>query len=529
MNISHEFRTPLTLINIPLEKMISKIDTLEDQEMVNDISEMKYNVDMLLSLVNQLLDFRKIERGKEHIEPKCINLVEYLNSYLDHFCLLAKKQNIEYIFKAEEQMVAVDIDVRLFEKVIVNILSNAFKYTPSGGLVELRVGRDNEKSMAVITLKDNGKGVAKEEIPYLFDRFYQANNQSQSATHGFGSGIGLSLTKGIVEMHNGQMRIESEINQGLTCIIELPLSQGLVDVKSIKRELTEEVDVIIANKECSIDVEFKRSNSGRRDVILIVEDNERLRNQLGRQLSDMYDILSAENGQVGLDICLKEHPSLVIADIMMPVMDGIEMCRRIKEDETISHTPIMVLSANSTVRNQIDSFTIGGADGYLDKPFNLNVLKSKIQTILHNREILKQRFHRQSIINPEDIAHSPADLKCLSQIIAIIKKNMSNSELSMELIATEYGVSRTYLNRKIKALTGETSSQFLRNIRLKYAAKLLLQKSMNVSEVAWEVGYNDVKTFRTRFKEMFGVSPTNYNGEEASSSDVAYLYDDFKI
>lgn len=512
-NISHEFRTPLTLINIPLEKLLSKREQIKDLEMVEDVAEMKYNVDMLLSLVNQLIDFRKIERGKEYVKPVCTNLVGYMHSYFEHFNMLAQKQNIEYHFTTQQSSIGVDIDVRLFEKVVVNILSNALKYTPQGGRVELMVDHDETRGLAIITLKDNGHGIAKDEVPLLFDRFYQGKNQSESASNVLGSGIGLSLTKSIVELHNGTMRIESDIDQGFTCIIELPISK---EEPSDSPQM-DSTPIIIEPKYVEVATKAEPSSGEKRDRILIVDDNERLRVQLSRQLGDVYDVITAENGLVGLESCLKELPSLVIADIMMPVMDGIEMCRRIKEDESISHTPIMVLTANTTIKNQIDSFTIGGADGYLDKPFNLDILKSKIATILHNREILKEKFQRQTIIEPEEFATSAADLKCISKIVDIIKEHMSDSELSIEMIAAEYGVSRIYLNRKIKALTGVTTTQFLRNIRMKYAAQLLLQKQMNVTEIAWAVGYTDVRAFRIRFKEVFGVSPTNYSGEEGVS------------
>ncbi len=510
-NISHEFRTPLTLMNIVVERLKSKVEAGKSINIAEGVSELKYNVDILLSLVNQLIDFRKIERGKEHVNPQCINLVDYLHSYFDHFNMLAERQDIEYSFTSNEQAINVDIDPRLFEKVVTNILSNALKYTPRGGKVDMSVICDSIKNIAIITLKDNGHGISKDEIPLLFDRFYQGSNQSVKNSQSIGSGIGLSLTKSIVELHGGTIRIESDIDQGFTSIIELSLSKNeSQDLPQIEHNYI----AIEPQYEEVQPLSTSHSSDEKRKQILIVDDNERLRIQISKQLSDCYDIITAKNGQEGLDMCLAKHPSLVIADIMMPVMDGIEMCRRIKEDESISHTPIMVLTANATIKNQIDSFTIGGADGYLDKPFNIEILKSKIATILHNREIIKARFHKQAIINPEEIVTSEADLKCISRVVGIIKEHIGDSELSIEMIAAEYGVSRVYLNRKIKALTGITSMQFLRNVRMKYAAQLLLQKQLNVTEVAWEVGYTDPRAFRIRFKEAFGVSPTQYNGEE---------------
>ncbi len=517
MNISHEFRTPLTLINIPLEKLMHNAKAHEDSSSQDNISEIKYNVNMLMSLINQLLDFRKIERGKAKIKPVCVDLSTFLNTYYEHFKPLAEHNNVVYTYDDCAAKIVSAIDVEMFEKVIINILSNAFKYTSAGDSIHLSLYQDSERGMAVISVKDSGRGVPKEEIPQLFDRFYQGQNRVYTANGNKGSGIGLSLCKGAVEMHHGNILINSDINQGFECIVEIPLS---TDAECI--EFSEES---IVSAECISIVEdmiydssrvssISRS-SERRGTLLLVEDNEHLRTQLSKQLQDDYDVIVAEDGAHGFAMCLEHKPTIVVTDIMMPKMNGVEMCRQIKSCEEISHTPIMVLSGDTTVKNQIDSFTIGGADGYLEKPFSIELFKSKVETILNNRELLKRRFNQESIINPESIAKTPTDQKCISKVIGIVKKNLNNSELSIEYIAQEYGVSRTYLNRKIKAITGETSTQFIRNIRLKYAAKLILQKSMTVSEVAWAVGYNDVNSFRTRFKEMFGVLPTAYNGEPA--------------
>ncbi len=522
MNISHEFRTPVTLINIMLEKLLSIVKREENREMSESLYEIKHNVNMLHSLINQLLDFRKIERGKQNINPTPTDIAKYITTYFDHFRPLAEKNNISYTYNVNDDVIIAPIDIKLFEKVVTNILSNAFKYTPVGGTITLSVSKDEKRGVVIFSSKDSGRGVSRNEIPHLFDRFYQgANKNSTSNGSSGGSGIGLSLCKGIVELHMGQILIISDINQGFECIVELPMSPDQTDIEVsdlpvVSHECSTIVDDMMYNSAQTLDVKLK---GGKREMLLIVEDNEQLRLQLTKELIEEYDIISACDGVEGLEMCINRHPALIITDVMMPRMDGIEMCRQIKSCEEVSHTPIMVLTADNSIKNQIDSFTIGGADGYLDKPFSMIVLKCKIETILNNRRILKRRFNQETIVNPESIARTPADLKCISQIIAIIKKNMSNSELSIEQIAQEYGVSRTYLNRKIKALTGETSAQFLRNIRLKYAAKLILQKSMNISEVAWSVGYNDVKTFRGRFKEMFGVAPTNYKGEPAIADE----------
>ncbi len=531
MNISHEFRTPLTLINIPLERLIANSANYSDKLLTEGLSEIKHNVNMLLSLINQLLDFRKIERGKQNIDPRATDIVAFLDNYFNYFKPLAQKNNITYSYNHEQSPILVDIDHKLFEKVIINILANAFKYTTAGGTIEMSVSSDTLNSGVTISVKDNGRGVAKDEIPYLFDRFYQGENRTYTSNGSAGSGIGLSLCKSIVELHMGSIWAQSDINQGFECTIQMQPSTSSTPEYRIPTKESEPVASVNVVNDMLYETEHITSTKRKRDkreLILIVEDNEHLRLELSRELDDDYDIVMASNGKEGLELCRESKPTLIITDVMMPIMNGIEMCRQIKSCEEVSHTPIMVLSADSSIRNQIDSFTIGGADGYLDKPFSVEVLRCKIEAILNNREILKKRFNQVAIVNPEEIAKTPADLKYLSQIIDIIKKNMSNSELSIEHIAQEYGVSRTYLNRKIKALTGQTSTQLLRNIRLKYAAKLILQKSMNITEVAWAVGYNDVNTFRVRFKETFGVSPTNYKGESVIK-DCESICDDLEF
>lgn len=514
MNVSHEFRTPLTLITLPLERSREEAQRI-DNEIINEgLDLIGRNVSVLKKLINEVLDFRKVEDGKQPIRVEASDISSFIKLYYDLFALTAERRMIEFKYTQPQEKAIVDIDKKLFEKVMINLISNAFRHTPDNGRIEIDITVNNDYNMVIINVSDNGCGVDSDSLQHIFDQFYQAEN----ATLG-GSGIGLSLCKGIIELHGGMLRAQSEVGNGFCAIIELPLSSGevnenaqytIIDEGSIKefsldntqREQTTEQN----------DEQPQISNQADRATILIVEDNDDLRGELVATLSRDYNMIEAENGEVGVAQCRKFYPDLVITDIMMPIMDGIEMCRIIKSDEDISHTPIMVLTANSSIKSQIDSFTIGGAEGYLDKPFDMTILRSHVKSILHNRSILRDRFQRQSIITPDSVAQTPADVKFLSQIIAIIKDDIGNSELNVELIAQRYGVSRTYLNRKIKALTGDTSIIFLRRIRLKYAASLLVQGELNVNEIAWEVGYNDINTFRLRFKEMYGVSPTNYKG-----------------
>ncbi len=516
INISHDFRTPLTLINIPLESSMARAEVDNDKVLLKDLTVVKQNVDVLMTLINQLLDFRKIEIGKQNVNLEQVDAKVYHQAYFDLFKPLASKMSIDYTYTTISDNLVINIDERLFEKVIINLLSNSFKYTPPGGRVELIIDKDESRGVLIIKVVDNGVGVKKENLPFLFDRFYQEESPSVYKKYR-GSGIGLSLCKSIVELHKGSLDVESQLGEGFVAIVTLPLIKGESPTKSqyfvgVDNEMLEEMISPFQKEKNEKDASYVMHKG--LPTLLIVEDNAELRHQLYEKLREEYNVFTAENGQIGFDKCKEIHPHLVLSDIRMPLMDGIEMCRLIKADDEICHTPLLVFTANSTVKAQIDSFTIAGAEGYLDKPFSIEVLKGNIKTILNNRALLQAKFRKQSIIAPEIIAQTQSDLKYLSEIIEIVKRNMSNSELSIEVIANEYGVSRTYLNRKIKAITGETCSQFVRNIRLKYAAKLIMQKQLNVSEVAWEVGYNDINTFRSRFKDMYGVLPSNYNGEE---------------
>ncbi len=445
---------------------------------------------------------------------------KYLELYFNHFRSLAEHQNMEYTLSLHHSPLSVNMDCRLLQKVIFNIITNAFKYTPSGGKIELSSSINTEDNQVIIKLQDNGRGVKKEELPNILNRFYQASTHSSTLQNG--SGIGLELSANIVRLLGGVIEIESDYGKGVTVLIKFMSS----DQEIVNCDISE--DMIIPNFNThNIDIikgatpsQERRTtlNIGKKRV-LIVEDNSDLRAQLCMELRSDYEVFGAENGAIGLELCMKQNFDIIVTDIKMPEMDGIEMCQRIKECEEISHIPILVLTSETSVKSKIDSFTIGGAEGYMDKPFSLEVLKENIHTILRNRDILKERFKRGAIIAPEDIAKTPADLKCLSRITEIINENISNSELTVAFIAKEYGVSRIYLNRKIKDMTGTTSRDLIRLIRMKYAASLIMQGEQNITEIMFAVGYTDANTFRSRFRDMYGVTPSNYHGEEPVLKD----------
>jgi len=505
-NVSHEFRTPLTLINIPLENLINQAKKHNNKEEEIDLHVIKQNSEHLMTLINQLLDFRKIEKGKEHFILKPVNLNQFINLFKEQFAGWASKKHIDFIYEYPSEDIIADIDKSMFEKVMYNLLSNAFKHTAAEGKIGITLSKQYEQIK--ITISDNGTGIMKKNLPYVFNKFYQGNESVYVNQEG--SGIGLALCKSIIEQHKGTIDIESEENVGTKIFIHLKSSM-VSSVEDTDYSLSSKTE-LMENYKLSSYHEIKYDDVMKKYVVLIVEDNMQLCNQIQKNLGDQYYTLVAENGQEGLETCIKHQPDIILTDIMMPVMNGIDMCVNIKKNEEISHIPIIVFTANNTVKNKIDSFNIGHVDAYIEKPFNMEALKSQMVSLLSNIKSLKESYKKNAIISPDKIAHTKTDLNFLNKIIAIINKNMSDPDFNVQKLAKEYSVSRTYLNNKIKALTGETANKFLRNIRLDYAAKLILQKELNISEISWKVGYGDISSFRIRFKERFGVTPTKYKG-----------------
>lgn len=515
-DVSHEFRTPLTLIEIPLESAINNCGS--DKKQLYYLTLIRQNVSTLKILINQLLDFRKIERGKLQFNPYPVNVSDVVGDIYSRFKCLSESRNIIYSINTPEEAAVSMIDISLFEKVIVNVISNAFKYTPQGGSISVYVA--NDANTITVSVQDTGEGISEEELSHLFERFYQGKEHNKLKQAG--TGIGLSMCKNIIDVHGGNIEIFSKSGEGTKCNIIL------------KRELTEHVtlseipyyDILRKDTLSLIDDELSSMDFSNNEVkqetnqsedselhkltLLIVEDNDQMRNVVAENLSSDFEVITAGNGKEGLEKCKEFYPNLIITDIRMPIMNGIDMCIEIKKDEEISHIPIIVLTANNSVKNRLDSYNLANVDSYLEKPFEMSTLRGVIKSILANRARLQEQYSKNAIISPEKVASTKTDLNFMTEIINIIKREMSNPELSVELIADEYGVSRTYLNRKIKAITGDTTLKFIRNIRFKYAAQLLQSGEKNVSETAWEIGYNDVNTFRLRFKEMFGVTPTSY-------------------
>ena len=507
-NISHEFRTPLTLITIPLDRLINSID-LTDSERNKQLKIIKYNADLMLRLVNQILDFRKLEQNKIQLSMQSINIVEFVHHILNGFQPLAETKEVDLNFKADCDEINMSFDPDFLEKIVNNLLSNAIKFTPKKGRVTLEIEPSNDQ--VLIKVSDTGIGINEKDQEHLFKRYFQKSDKNKFYRNG--SGIGLNLIKNLVELHNGKIEVESKEGKGATFKVYLPK----MNEETITDELSKEMYIDEVQPRFSFEnIKDELLISSKKYTFLIVEDNEELRETIASIFSKNHHILEAENGLQGYEKCVEHLPDIVISDVMMPKMNGLELLHTIKNDLKVSHIPVVLLTAKSTNENKIEGL-MEGADAYVSKPFDQNVLYSITFSILKNRERLIEKFDREIKINPTLISKAAPDVEFIEKILSIIENNLDDTSFNVDRLSIEYGLSRNHLNKKIKALTGETAVTFIRNIRLKHAAELFRNGNTNISEVTWKVGYSDLGTFRKRFKEKFGVSPSEFVQEGQSN------------
>ncbi|MDP4188971.1 MAG: response regulator, partial [Bacteroidota bacterium] len=530
-NISHEFKTPLTLIIDPLEELIS--EWKGDKKIYDSLLLIRRNAMRLLFLINQLMDFRKIETNKLDLKVSEGDLGEFLHNIYLSFDLLARQKQIEYNFQKQDVEYKTWFDHEKIEKIIFNLLSNAFKYTPQGGKVILSLSIPEDKGKldfshsegsskscpyAEIMVSDTGMGIPVEHLNNIFKRFYRVDSPENNRING--SGIGLSIANELVKVHHGQISVESQVGKGSVFKIRIPFLKESYSTSEIVEEenktsknnmygaemFTEEVD----GTDNPIPAPAKRmANDNHKPVIMVVEDNYDLRSFIANSLSEEYKVIEAGNGKEAYDLVNTHSADLVISDIMMPEMDGLELCSRIKNNLLISHIPVILLTARSSVENLIEGLETG-ADDYISKPFNFNVLKVKIKNILEARRKLKEHYSKDLNVDPVKLSHSPVDEKFLSKALEIVHENYSNPDFGVEIFAEQMNISRSLLHKKLSALTDFSAGDFITSVRLKKAAELLHQPDKNISDVAYEVGFNDPKYFSRIFKKYFGTTPTGY-------------------
>lgn len=502
-NITHEFRTPLTLILSPLNSIINQ--TVGKNVQYDYLKIIQNNAIKLLELVNELLDFSKSETGHFSFKPMTSDLIEVLKQEIHTFMPLAELKHIDlqYIYK-ESSLVCI-ADIVIIQKIVSNLLSNAIKHTPEGGHINVYLEKTHHETPKIqICIEDSGKGIPQDQQQLIFERFYQMKEDSSN-----GTGIGLALVKNLIELHHGTIRVESNVSTGSKFIAEIPY---------IKASQTAEKKIEKAEKEelppqnvINI-LEEKAPNSTEKlkfPTILIAEDNKELRIYISSLLANSYNVLTAENGKVALELAKKELPHLILSDILMPEMDGKKFCQQIKQDIHTCHIPFIMITALASESCQKEGLTVG-ADDYLTKPFNPEILLSKISNILQSRALISRQAKTFQALQPEEIPSVDKDSQFLLDLIEIIKANLSNSELKIDDLGKELGMSHTPFYKKIKQLTNQTPNDFLKSIRLEQAKKLLTDSDSNISEIAYLTGFNSPKYFRECFKKQYGESPTDF-------------------
>jgi len=525
-NISHEFRTPLSLIIAPLESIILSAHSKIKEQLV----VIYQNAQRLLHLTNNLMDFRKLEEGRTNLKVKYGNIISFIREVASYFNVNFKRRHINFTIDASETDIKGWFDPEKLETILLNLLSNASKFTPDGGKIQIFI--NSITAMAVIekynisleeihdTLRyieirviDSGSGISPEDLPFVFEKFYQTNSLKKKKNSG--TGIGLALTKGLIELNHGGIIARSVPNLETCLSFVLPIEQSSFLEDEIVNEPTSVIGRTIVGVQEKLGLKKHGNNHNNTDnrkeraVILIVEDNFDLRIFLASELSEKYTIIQAEDGEPGIELAFKKIPDLIISDILMPQCSGIELCNVLKTDIRTCHIPIILLTAKTTISEQIEGVEIG-ADAYLTKPFNMQFLEAKINQLVQSRRKLYAHFSQDVYIMPNKITDNEMDQQFIQKTIDYIVLNIANDTLYVEGLASEMSMSRSNVYRKIKALTGKTIIEFITNIRLKQSIKLMEMQKYSLTEIAYMVGFTSLSYFTKCFKKQYGKPPSKY-------------------
>lgn len=498
--MSHEFRTPLTLIIDPLNKLITEKTDSETAQKYYSL--MQRNARQLLHLINQLLDFRKLESGSMRLSASQHDLILFAKNMVAAFEQMADDKDITLYLKTNTDALPMLFDEQKLNMVMNNLLSNAIKFTPERGEINIIIIEDIENEQVIIEVADNGIGIEKREQEKIFEAFYQTNNNTSSHK---GTGIGLALTKELIQLHQGSIKVNSEAGKGTCFSICLPINtrNGHVDisVSSIKEE-------IVVERSYN-GVEEKTNNTADLPLLLVVDDNADIREYIRINLEKNYRLMLATNGAEGLEIAFEHIPDIIISDVMMPKINGIEFCNQLKNDRRTSHIPIVLLTARQSDEAKTEGYQTG-ADAYLTKPFTTHMLQVRLQNLLEQRQKLRDRFSSTPATQWKNIAENTADQEFLDKVQNLVEQHLDNPEFSIDQLSLEAGMSRSQFYRKIKALTNKSGNEFITSFRMNKASEYLLNGKFNITETAYKIGYSAPNSFTRAFLKHFGVSPTQY-------------------
>ncbi len=527
-NISHELRTPLTLIIAPLENLLKKGSSISADKVSEQYHLMYKNSKYLLRLVDQLLDFRKLDQGKLNLEAQQGNIVEFVKEASQPFQFIASKQNVSFKVESEDEAIYLWFDPDILEKILYNLLSNAFKYTPADGKITVRLSTVEEESKGSLKKRtlnhylkleviDTGQGIPSKIKNKIFERFYKEVEDKFTKD---GAGIGLSFTESLVKRHYGEISLKSKVGEGSNFIVKLPMSKSVFN----KSEITN--SQINAHKFTADPLEYftpekpkvlpeidatgsEREHSQELPLLLFVDDNADIRKFIKSGFENDFRIVEAENGVKGLEMAKSSLPDIIISDVMMPEMDGIEMCKLVKDNVETSHIPIVLLTAKTNQESEIEGLGTG-ADAYVKKPFKLDILKQQIINIYDQREKLKSKFRKEIILQPSEITVTSVDEEFLQRAVGLVEEHMSDADFNVEALVKEMYISRSKLYLKIKALTGYSTSEFIRTVRLKRAVQLLEKSDYTIKEIMFMTGFNTASYFSKCFKKLYGIVPSEY-------------------
>ncbi|WP_207533435.1 hybrid sensor histidine kinase/response regulator transcription factor [Desertivirga arenae] len=497
-NVSHEFRTPLSLILAPVERILTEV---HEPERKHQLQMIHRNGRRLLNLVNQLLDFRKMEVRELRLHTRKGDLIDFMRDTFFSFTDIADKKHICFSFKSDIDSLNTEFDSDKIERILFNLLSNAFKFTPNNGQISLEIlsRQETEQVSLEIRVKDTGIGIPAEKRDKVFERFFQ--NEMPGSIVNQGSGIGLAITREFVVLHGGTIRVESEENLG-SCFI-LNFTFKITDAMQAKKV---EIEEIAENKPSPAQ---QQELNHKKKTVLLVEDNDDFRFYLKDNLRQFFNILEAGDGKEGWQKSLATHPDLIVSDISMPQMNGIDLCMKLKADKRTTHIPVILLTALAGEEQQLKGLETGATD-YMTKPFNFEILLSKIRNLIQQQDTLKRTYVKQVDASPVKVEIESSDERFISRALAELEKNIANADYSVEELSSSLNLSRVALYKKMLALTGKAPAEFIRSFRLKRAAQLLLESQLTVAEVAFRTGFNNPKYFAKYFKAEFGTVPSAY-------------------